>query len=174
MSVAITSCNPDDTPPPNDQEVINYLTYTLTPVGGGSETVLIYDDPDGDGFGNIIGGAILANTLYNAVVGLKNTTVVPEEDVLEEDIRNELEEHQFFFTTTLDGMIISYNDLDVDADGNPVGINTEVTATNAGAGEITITLRHEPDKNGEGVSDGDISNAGGETDIEVTLPITVF
>ena len=35
---------------------------------------------------------------------------------------------------------------------------------------MTVILRHEPDKAGAGVSDGDITNAGGETDIEVTFP----
>ena len=35
---------------------------------------------------------------------------------------------------------------------------------------MTVILRHEPNKAGAGVSDGDITNAGGETDIEVTFP----
>ncbi|HBK71516.1 MAG TPA: type 1 periplasmic binding fold superfamily protein, partial [Flavobacteriaceae bacterium] len=34
-------------------------------------------------------------------------------------------------------------------------------------------LRHEPNKSASGVSDGDITNAGGETDIEVIFNITV-
>ena len=35
---------------------------------------------------------------------------------------------------------------------------------------MTVILRHEADKAGAGVSDSDITNAGGETDIEVTFP----
>ena len=38
-----------------------------------------------------------------------------------------------------------------------------------GHGQFTVTLRHEPDKSAQGVSAGDITNAGGETDIEVSL-----
>ena len=37
----------------------------------------------------------------------------------------------------------------------------------------TITLRHEPAKTATGVSGGDITNAGGETDIEVVFDVTV-
>ena len=173
VSVAITSCNPDETPPPNDEEVINYLTYTLTPLGGGDEIVLTWDDPDGDGSGETTVAPLQANTTYNAVVGLQNTTVDPAEDVIAEDIGQELEEHQFFFTTTVDGMIVDYNPANIDADGNPVGILSEVVTGDAGTGNFTIILRHEPDKNADGVADGDITNAGGETDIEVTFAISV-
>ena len=41
------------------------------------------------------------------------------------------------------------------------------------AAKINIILRHEPNKKGLGVSDGDITNAGGETDIEVSFDITI-
>ena len=40
-------------------------------------------------------------------------------------------------------------------------------------GNLTIILRHDLDKNGAGVSSGNIANAGGETDIEVVFPIQV-
>jgi hypothetical protein len=38
---------------------------------------------------------------------------------------------------------------------------------------IRVTLIHEPMKSAAGVSSGDITNAGGETDIEVGLPVVV-
>jgi len=38
---------------------------------------------------------------------------------------------------------------------------------------VTITLRHEPAKDATGVSDGDITNAGGETDISVNFPVEI-
>ena len=34
-------------------------------------------------------------------------------------------------------------------------------------------LRHEPDKSAAGVSSGDITNAGGETDIEVSFNVII-
>jgi len=36
-----------------------------------------------------------------------------------------------------------------------------------------VTLRHQPDKGAIGVSDGDITNAGGETDIEVLFDVII-
>jgi len=62
---------------------------------------------------------------------------------------------------------------DKDANGNPVGLSSILTTGDAASGSITITLRHEPAKSASGVSNGDITNAGGETDIEVIFPINV-
>ena len=62
---------------------------------------------------------------------------------------------------------------DFDGDGNPVGLANILTTGSAGSGNLTVTLKHEPDKSASGVSDGDMTNAGGETDISVTWVITV-
>lgn len=43
-------------------------------------------------------------------------------------------------------------------------------ATYAG-GDLKIVLLHEPNKDAEGVSAGDITNAGGDTDVEVTFAL---
>jgi len=48
------------------------------------------------------------------------------------------------------------------------------TATDPGEGGLRITLRHEPNKTAAGVQNGDITNAGGETDIEVTFTFEVI
>ena len=61
----------------------------------------------------------------------------------------------------------------MDANGNPIGLLTTVTTEEPGNGTITVILRHEPDKFALGVSNGDITNAGGETDIEVVFNVEV-
>jgi len=74
----------------------------------------------------------------------------------------------------------------MDADGNPVGLSSTLTTGAAGSGTLTVTLRHEPMKSATGVTlrhepmksatgvaDGDITNAGGETDIEIVFPVDV-
>jgi hypothetical protein len=38
---------------------------------------------------------------------------------------------------------------------------------------LKITLRHEPNKKASGVVGGSITNAGGETDIEVSFDVEV-
>ena len=62
---------------------------------------------------------------------------------------------------------------DTDSNNRPVGLASRVTTGAAGSGTLTITLLHEPDKAASGVADGDPSNAGGATDIEVTFDVTV-
>ncbi|MGB0425105.1 MAG: type 1 periplasmic binding fold superfamily protein, partial [Flavobacteriales bacterium] len=81
------------------------------------------------------------------------------------------EEHQFFFSSDLTGATTSYSDMD--SNGNPVGLSSVLQTNDAETGTLTITLRHEPNKEGTGVSDGDITNAGGETDIEVTFNVDI-
>ena len=62
---------------------------------------------------------------------------------------------------------------DEDGDGNPIGLETTMITGDPSTGTLTVILRHEPDKNADGVSDGDITNAGGETDIEVDFPVVI-
>ena len=99
-----------------------------------------------------------------------NESESPAENVTEE-IEQEKEEHQFFFQLSANNASIDYDD--VDADGNPVGLLTSVQTDSTGHNMLTVTLRHEPNKNANGVSNGDITNAGGETDIEVMFHLHV-
>lgn len=169
---AFFACEKDEPEIPNEEELITTVTYTLTPDGGGTPVVLSFQDLDGDG-GNapvITGGTLAANATYTGSLELLNEEESPAEDITEE-IEEEDAEHQFFFSTTVSGLTISYND--VDGDGNPVGLATTLATADAGSGSITIILRHEPDKSASGVANGVIDNAGGETDIEVTFDVEV-
>lgn len=166
----ISACK-DDTVP-NEEELITTLQYTLTPAGGGSPVVFLFRDTDGDG-GNapvIQGGSLKANTSYTAEVTVLDESKNPAEDITEE-IEAEKETHQFFFSTTVAGITIVYTDQD--AGGNPVGLTTTVATGAAGSGNLTVILRHEPNKTAAGVREGNVANAGGETDIEVVFPVTV-
>lgn len=167
----IPSCSPDDELP-EEEEVITEVIWTLTPQGGGDVVMLTFLDADGEG-GNdpvITGGTLAANTIYDGSITLANTIESPAEDITAE-VAAEDKEHQFFFSTTVAGLTITY--ADADGDSNPVGLENTVTTTDAGQGTLGLVLRHEPDKNASGVSDGDITNAGGETDIEVTFDVEV-
>lgn len=170
--IGVTSCEKDDPVIPNEEEVITTLNFKLTPVGGGTAVTFTYQDLDGDG-GNaptITNGTLVANTTYTGAIELLNEQETPAEDITVE-IQDEDEEHQFFFTSTTTGVSVSYKDQD--GDGNPIGLQTELTTGSAAMGELTIVLRHEPNKTATGVAGGDITNAGGETDIEVTFDIDV-
>lgn len=172
--ISIMSCSDDPEDPiiENEEEVITTLTYTLTPSEGGSAVVLSYQDLDGDGANEptITNGTLSAETTYSGSMTLLNETESPAESITEE-IEEEDADHQFFFETTVSGLSVAY--ADTDDDGNPVGLASTLTTGSAGSGNLTVTLKHEPDKSASGVSDGVITNAGGETDISVTWTITV-
>lgn len=169
----MASCEKEDPIIPNEEELITTLIYTLVSQSSGDTVELKYQDLDGPGGDSAIvtGGTLQASETYTGTVLVLNEQELPPEDITEE-VKEEDEEHQFFFLT--DGMLnatIMYSDSD--ANGNPVGVETTLTAGSVSNGELTIILRHEPDKNASGVSDGDITNAGGETDIEVTFDVDV-
>ena len=168
----ITSCKKDDPIIENEEELITTLIYTLTPEAGGDPVVLSFQDLDGDGAmpPTITGGTLVANTSYNGSLQLLNESVNPAEDITVE-VQEEAEEHQFFFENTISGLSIAYTD--EDENGHPIGLSSKITTTGPGSGTITVTLRHEPIKTAAEVSTGDITNAGGETDIEVTFNVVV-
>ena len=174
LSLGFNSCKKEKVDPviPNEPEVITTLKYTLTPSDGGDTIVLSFQDLDGDG-GNapiIIGGTLDTNKTYTGALVLLNEQETPAGNTTAE-ILEENDMHQFFFQTNIAGLTVDY--ADQDANGHPVGLQSTLTTAGAGNGTLTITLRHEPDKYADGVPEGDITNAGGETDIEVTFDVTV-
>jgi hypothetical protein len=99
------------------------------------------------------------------------------EDITTEIIE-EAEVHQFFFIPQngADNSIsISYDDADVDDDGNPIGLSTdwETLQPTSEMEAIRVVLRHNLDKNAQGVDINNFSVAGGETDIDVVFNLTV-
>ena len=166
-----SSCEKDDPEIANEEELITTLTYTLTPETGGTPVVLSFKDLDGEG-GNaptLVGGTLTANTIYNGTLDLLNETESPAESITAE-IEEEDDEHQFFFQASGANITVEYNDTD---GTHPVGLETKVITGEASSGKLTIILRHEPNKNAQGVANGNITNAGGETDIEVTFDVVV-
>ncbi len=170
----ITSCSDDDNPIiVVEEEVITTMTITLTPDGGGTSTIMQTRDDDGDGpnppvVTNPVN--LAANTTYTGSIELLNELESPAEDITEE-VEELDDEHQFFFSAT--NAIATFDYTDQDDDGNPVGLNFTLTTGNAGTGTVTVSLIHEPMKDASGVSDGDITNAGGEEDISETFNVVV-
>lgn len=167
----LSSCSSeDDNPTPvNEGEVITTLTVTLTPEGNGTVVTLQSRDLDGDGPNPPIItllGSVAGNTTYSCSIVLLNETVSPPENITEE-VEEEADEHQFFFTTT--GAIESVTYDDEDINGNPVGILFTLSTFTAGPATLTVTLRHEPKK----PNNGTLADAGGETDMAQSFSFTV-
>ena len=108
--------------------------------------------------------------MYTTTLILLNETVSPV-DTISNEVLAEGEDHQFFFAPAGVNITVAYND--VDGNGNPIGLLTTITTSAPSTGTLVVTLRHQPDKTAAGVSGGDITNAGGETDIEVTFPLVI-
>jgi hypothetical protein len=181
IATPLISCSSDDDasvpPPVNEEEVITTLTVTFMPQGGGTNVELKTQDLDGDGPDTpviTISGSFETNTTYTGTIEFLNELENPAEDITEE-VAQEALEHQVFFNVTNNLGTVTYNDMDTA--GNPIGLDITFQTADTGTpinGAMTVTLRHEPNKDAAGVSDGDITNAGGETDLQATFtPITV-
>ena len=181
LAIVFTGCSDDDPPAPvNEEEVITTMTITLTP-SSGADIILKTVDMDGEG-GNdpiiTVDGVetsqvtLATGTTYTGSIELLNETEDPAEDITEEVADEEADEHQFFYVIG-SGLDVTTVYTDQDGVGKPVGVEFTLTANSVSSGELTFILRHEPSKSASGVADGDITNAGGETDIEETFSISV-
>jgi hypothetical protein len=170
-TLTLASCSNDDSPV-NEEEVITTVTTTLT--GGGQVITLRSRDLDGDGPNApvvTVSGNLTANTTYIGETVFTNETVSPAEDITVE-VEEEGNEHQIFYQFPV--ALGSFVYTDVDANGDPIGLSfTLTTGTSATTGNIVVTLRHLPNKSAAGVASGDITNAGGATDAQVTFPVVV-
>lgn len=183
MAVMVASvtvgCKKDDpvppatnNPPVNEQELITTVKLSFQNADGTENKQFLWRDLDGDG-GNapvITADTLTAGTVYQVSIELMDESKNPPEDITEE-VEEEGAEHQFFFLATGADMGIVY--ADTDANGAPIGIASVWTAGVAGSGSVTVVLRHELDKGAAGVSGGDITNAGGDTDVEVTFQLVI-
>ncbi len=164
-----TSCKKDDHNH-SDHDSINRVIYELK---SATDTVSFsFNDPDGDGGTApvIAGGTLKANKNYTGSIKLF-TLHDGQYEELTSEILAEGTKHQFFFTSTVAGIVVSYDDKD--ASNNPIGLSNKVQTGSAGSGVLKLILKHEPNKSAAGVSGGDMTNAGGETDAEISYPITV-
>ena len=177
-----TSCGDDDAPAAeNEEEVIDLVTLTFTPQGGGPAVVAIAKDPDGEGTSDfetqVINLAI--NTTYDLAIKVENSE---EGENITEEIEEEDEEHMFFFAFTnnifsdpagngnVDNRTDDVNYSDQDADGNPVGLSTSWTTsgTVSSDGTFQVILKHQPD-----IKSATSSSSDGETDIDITWTINI-
>lgn len=170
----LAGCKKDPVTPPNEEELITTLILSLQKQGSSIVQNFIFNDPDGSGGITATIDSIIIDqaAVYSAKITLLNTQVTPA-DTISNEVLEEGKNHQFFYQSTPDNVLSGFTYTgENDADGNPIGIDFEFATWNTGgSGNLRITLRHQPNKGGAGVTTGDITNAGGETDIEVEFPV---
>ena len=180
-----SACEEDEVAPEeeNEVEVFTDVKLVFTPAGGGASVEATAQDPDGAGVQELqvsgSGIGLAANTSYTLTMVIENCLESPCE-LMNEEIEEEDEEHQFFFAFTEgafsnptgNGNVdnasdpIVYND--TDGNGNPVGLNTSWTTAGASTGTFTVRLQHQPDVKTatSGANDGD-------TDFELTFVLNI-
>jgi hypothetical protein len=177
LVLGITACDDDDDPViENPEEVITNISLTLTPTAGGATpVVLAFADPDGDGGTDpvvTVSGPLAANTTYAGTLTVQNASDPNDIEDITAEIREEDEEHQIFYVVG-GGLNLTASYDDSDGEGNPLGLLTTMETGAASSGTLTLIILHEPAKDATGISIGNPSPAGGETDAEVEFDLTI-
>ena len=179
-----TACEEDEAAPEeeNEVEVFTDVKLVFTPTGGGAVVEAAAQDPDGAGVQELqVLGAInlAANTSYTLTMVIENCLESPCE-LMNEEIEEEDDEHQFFFAFTNDAFTspagngnidsasdpINYNDSD--GNGNSLGLNTSWTTGSASTGTFTVQLQHQPD-----VKTATSGSTDGDTDFALTFNLNI-
>lgn len=168
LPIVFTACDstePDDHGP-GEEELITRMAITL--FANGQTQTAVASDPDGDGSNFEIDTITLsAGTTYKGTVELADE--INGEDITEE-IEEEAEEHQFFYTVSGGASSrVTVTITDEDDNGLPLGLEFDLAVSGGGAatGNMRVILSHFDDdpKNGTDQSD--------ETDIDVSFPVQV-
>ncbi|HQV79028.1 MAG TPA: hypothetical protein PLJ42_10905 [Chitinophagales bacterium] len=175
MIIVVSSCQKEPKII-NEEELITTVVLSVQKFGSSTTQQFTFNDPDGvGGIPATVDSIIIEKAAqYNVSITLLNTSM-PDIDTLSNEVLDEGDLHQFFYSSTtnvLSGFTyLAPNDLN----GNPIGLNFSMDTWNWELnGLFKITLRHAPNKNGVGVNTGDITNANGETDIEVEFPVRIY
>jgi hypothetical protein len=187
--ITIIGCsnNDDDAPEEeNEVEVFTNVTLIFTNTDDISDMVRASaQDPDGTGIQELqILDAITlaADTEYTLTYEILNALDPADVENIGDEILEENNEHQFFFSFTENvfsdptgnGNIdtaadpINYNDQD--ENGNPVGLSTTWTtsSTASSEGSFTVRLQHQPD-----VKTATSGSNDGDTDFALTFNLTI-
>ena len=151
---------------------------TFTPTDGGTTIVAVASDPDGPGPQDLTVEdiSLAQGKTYQMAITLENT--IEGEDITEE-IREEDEDHLFFFGWTgdvitepmgdgnIDNRADAVNYNDQDSNGLPLGLSTNWTiSAGSGTGTLRIVLKHQPE-----IKSATSSFSDGGTDVDITWNI---
>ncbi len=188
-SITIVSCSSDDDAAPekeNEVEVFTDVTLIFTNTADSNDVVRASaQDPDGTGIQElqILDAITLTpDTEYTLTYEILNALDPADVEDIGDEILDEDNEHQFFFSFTEgtfanptgNGNIdtasdpINYNDQD--ENGNPVGLSTTWTTSSTPlSGEsFTVRLQHQPD-----VKTATTGSNDGDTDFALTFVLNI-
>jgi len=166
-----TSCSNDDDPEPhNEEELITTVRLEFKPQGGGNTVTASYRDLDGDGGADpiTVGAQLAANKTYDVTVQVLDESKNPAADITKE-VEEEGDEHQFFYVPS-NGLNLTVTATDKDSKNLPIGITTRMVtgAASSAVGTLRVVLKHQP-----GLKTANSTIATGETDVDVSIPVTI-
>ena len=166
-------------------ELITKVVLTFTPATG-TPVIVSATDPDGEGVLNIAADGriiLLQNKSYALSIELFNELAdssSPEYEVTN-DVKENGNEHIFFFSWTNDLFILPLGDgnmdnrndaigyEDFDDTGLPIGLSTRWTAaTRLGSGKFMLALKHQPD-----IKSATSTYSDGETDLDLLFELEI-
>lgn len=170
LMLAATACNKDDDDDhagENEEELITTVRLIFTNTQ--TNAVSSFEGKDLDGVGGnpplIDPVALDAQSSYDVRVEFLDESNAQSVEDITEEVEEEDEEHLVCYDFT--GNINQVQTTDTDGDGNPLGLEATLSTGDAGAGTLTVTLKHEPDKNAADPC------ATGETDVELQFNVTI-
>ena len=187
--ITIIGCSNDDDVAPeeeNEVEVFTDVTLVFTNTADVNDVVRASaQDPDGTGIQELqILDAITlaADTEYTLTYEILNALDPADIEDIGDEILEEDNEHQFFFSFTenvfadptgngnIDAAADPINYNDEDENGNPVGLSsTWTTSSTASSGaSFTVRLQHQPD-----VKTASSGSNDGDTDFALTFALNI-
>ena len=187
--ITIIGCSNDDDVAPeeeNEVEVFTDVTLVFTNTADVNDVVRASaQDPDGTGIQELqILDAITlaADTEYTLTYEILNALDPADIEDIGDEILEEDNEHQFFFSFTenvfanptgngnIDAAADPINYNDADENGNPVGLSsTWTTSSTASSGaSFTVRLQHQPD-----VKTATSGSNDGDTDFALTFALNI-
>jgi hypothetical protein len=179
------ACDVEDPVKEDTPEFITEVYLTFTPQTGDA-VVAIARDPDGEGIADLeIVQPITLSTgsEYTMTISLINGLAEPLDPAhdLTNEVRTEADEHLFLFgwtesvftSPTGDGNIDTRSNevlyRDHDANGLPLGLETEWTTGQSASGTFRVVLKHQP-----GIKSDVSAFDQGETDLDISFPLTIL
>jgi len=173
LITSFSSCSSDDNNPKEvlEEELITNVTLTFTNDADAKDIVILASvAPDGqDGSSTeTITGSFTANATYSLGLALTNASENPADDVLNDDIIKEADEHFFTYAVSDINLTMTRDSNDLDgAEDSKLGVNTTWVASAASTGNIKIILTHKPTATDDANEWG--SATGGTEDLNITF-----
>ncbi len=169
----ISSCkkdNNDVTKPTdiNEGELITTVQFKISSTDSPFVThTFQYRDVDGIGGNNLTIDTIKldADKVYAVEVVLLDESKIPT-DTISNEVYEESKDHLFIYQPADTNVVVTINDFDTNNPPLPLGIHTSWRTKSPTSTSIKLTLKHQP-----GIKNGDPTK--GETDVEVTLPVSI-